>query len=85
MPRLKTATFLLACTTIACNAFAAGPDGKYFDATAEIEGATVRVFCPEVPNPQSVRYAWDYNPAANLTNAAGLPASLFRTNPNDER
>ena len=46
----------------------AGADGKYLDATAEIEGATVRVFSPEVQNPQSVRYAWDYNPTANLTN-----------------
>ena len=63
----------------------AGPDGKYVDATAEIEGTTVRIFSPEVSNPQSVRYAWDYNPAANLTNAAGLPASVFRTNPHDER
>ncbi len=39
---------------------------------------------PEVPNPQSVRYAWDYNPDANLVNAAGLPASIFRTDENDE-
>jgi sialate O-acetylesterase len=63
----------------------AGPDGKYVDATAQIEGATVRVFAAEIPNPQSVRYAWDYNPSANLINAAGLPAPLFRTNENDER
>lgn len=63
----------------------AGPDGKYLDATAEIQGATVRVSCPEVPNPQSVRYAWDYNPTANLANAAGLPAPLFRTTEHDER
>jgi sialate O-acetylesterase len=63
----------------------AGPDGKYVDATAQIEGPTVRVFSPEISNPQSVRYAWDYNPVANLTNAAGLPLSLFRTNENDER
>ena len=63
----------------------AGSDGKYVDATAQIEGTTVRVYSPEVPNPQSVRYAWDYNPVANLTNAAGLPAPLFRTNENDER
>jgi sialate O-acetylesterase len=43
------------------------------------------VFAAEIPNPQSVRYAWDYNPSANLINAAGLPAPLFRTNENDER
>jgi len=37
-----------------------------------------------VPNPASVRYAWDYDPDANLINAAGLPASAFRTNENDD-
>jgi len=63
----------------------AGPDGKYVDAVARIDGTTVVVSSPDVANPQSVRYAWDYNPAANLTNAAGLPASLFRTDENDER
>jgi sialate O-acetylesterase len=63
----------------------AGPDGKYVAATARIEGPTVVVSSPEVTNPQSVRYAWDYNPDATLTNAAGLPASLFRTHEADER
>jgi sialate O-acetylesterase len=63
----------------------AGPDGKYVQATARIEGTTVLVSSPEIPNPQSVRYAWDYNPVANLVNAAGLPASAFRTDENDER
>ncbi len=62
----------------------AGPDGKYVAATATIEGATVRVSSPDVSNPMSVRYAWDYNPDANLTNALGLPASVFRTDENDE-
>jgi sialate O-acetylesterase len=63
----------------------AGADGKYVPATAQIDGATVLVSSPEVPDPQSVRYGWDYDPVANLVNAAGLPASLFRTNENDER
>ena len=62
----------------------AGADGKYVPATARIDGATVVVSSPEVPNPQSVRYAWDYDPVANLVNAAGLPASAFRTDENDE-
>ncbi|MCA1561206.1 MAG: sialate O-acetylesterase [Acidobacteria bacterium] len=62
----------------------AGLDGKYVAATALIEGATVRVSSPDVSNPQSVRYAWDYNPEANLINAAGLPVSAFRTNERDE-
>jgi sialate O-acetylesterase len=63
----------------------AGADGKYVTATAQIDGATVLVSSPDVPSPVSVRYAWDYDPDANLTNAAGLPAALFRTHENDER
>lgn len=63
----------------------AGPDGKYVEATARIEGVTVLVSSPEVSNPQWVRYAWDYNPDANLINESGLPASAFRTDANDER
>ena len=54
-------------------------------ATARIEGTTILVSSPEVTNPWSVRYAWDYNPDGNLINAAGLPASLFRTDENDDR
>jgi sialate O-acetylesterase len=62
----------------------AGPDAKYVAATARIEGATVLVSSPDVPDPQFVRYAWDYDPRANLTNAAGLPVSAFRTSDRDE-
>ena len=63
----------------------AGPDGKYVPATAKIDGVTVLVSSPDIPNPQSVRYAWDYDPGANLINPLGLPVSLFRTDENDER
>ncbi len=63
----------------------AGPDGRYVAATARIDGATVLVSSPDVLTPASVRYAWDYNPDANLVNELGLPASLFRTNENDDR
>jgi sialate O-acetylesterase len=63
----------------------AGPDGRYVAATARIDGVTVLVSSPDVTDPRWVRYAWDYNPDANLTNAAGLPASVFRTHQNDER
>jgi sialate O-acetylesterase len=62
----------------------AGADGKYVPATATIDGTTVRVWSADVAEPKSVRYAWDYNPDANLVNALGLPASLFRTDENDE-
>jgi sialate O-acetylesterase len=63
----------------------AGADGTYVPATARIDGASVVVSSQDVENPQSVRYAWDYDPAANLVNAQGLPASLFRTDEHDER
>ena len=43
------------------------------------------VSSPQVTDPQAVRYAWDYNPDANLINGAGLPASLFRSDENDEQ
>jgi sialate O-acetylesterase len=63
----------------------AGADGKYVPASAKIEGRTVLVSSADVPDPVSVRYAWDYNPDANLINSWGLPASIFRTDENDDR
>lgn len=63
----------------------AGADGKYWPAEATIDGVTVRVSSADVAEPKSVRYAWDYNPDANLVNSLGLPASLFRTDESDER
>ena len=57
----------------------AGEDHKWHWADARIEGDTVVVFSPEVPNPLEVRYAWQSNPAATLYNGAGLPAVPFRT------
>lgn len=62
----------------------AGSDGAFTPAEVTIQGSTVLVSSPQVPNPQSVRYAWDYNPAANLVNSDGLPAALFRTDEKDE-
>ncbi|HEU4936512.1 MAG TPA: sialate O-acetylesterase [Vicinamibacterales bacterium] len=62
----------------------AGTDGKYVAATARIDGATVLVSSPEVTEPRSVRYAWDYNPDGNLVNEWGLPASIFRTDERDD-
>lgn len=57
----------------------AGPNRKFVWATAKIEGDTVVVSSPQVPNPVAVRYAWADNPVCNLYNKAGLPASPFRT------
>ncbi|MBV9868686.1 MAG: hypothetical protein JO316_25295 [Abitibacteriaceae bacterium] len=57
----------------------AGADKKFVWADARIEGNTVAVSSPLVPNPVAVRYAWAENPVANLFNKEGLPASPFRT------
>jgi sialate O-acetylesterase len=57
----------------------AGEDQKWYWADAHIEGDTVVVSSPSVPNPKEVRYAWQSNPAATLFNGAGLPAGPFRT------
>jgi sialate O-acetylesterase len=65
----------------------AGSDRRFVWGKAAIEGNTVAVWSDEVPEPVAVRYAWADNPeSANLANAAGLPASPFRTDdwkPND--
>jgi sialate O-acetylesterase len=57
----------------------AGEDRKFRWAKAEIRDGAVVVWHPEVKEPAAVRYAWADNPAANLVNGAGLPASPFRT------
>jgi sialate O-acetylesterase len=57
----------------------AGADKQWQPAMARVEGDKVVVACPEVKEPVWVRYAWSDNPDGNLYNAAGLPASPFRT------
>lgn len=57
----------------------AGADQKFHWATAQIDGDTVIVSSPDVPDPVAVRYAWASNPAATLYNNANLPAVPFRT------
>jgi len=58
----------------------AGADKKWHWANARIDGRSVVVSHPEVPEPVAVRYAFSNNPIhANLYNADGLPASPFRT------
>lgn len=57
----------------------AGDDRVWHWADARIEGDTVVVSSPAVPNPKEVRYAWQSNPEATLFNGAGLPAGPFRT------
>ncbi len=56
-----------------------GEDKVWVWADAKIDGDKVIVSSDKVPNPVAVRYAWAENPTCNLANAAGLPASPFRT------
>ena len=57
----------------------AGSDGKFFKADARLDGETVIVSSTDVADPSAVRYAWENDPVANLTNKEGLPATPFRT------
>jgi sialate O-acetylesterase len=63
----------------------AGADGKYFPTQASIEGNTVIVSSPSVPDPIYVRYGWAANPDCNLYNGAGLPASPFQAKAFDRK
>ncbi len=58
----------------------AGVDGKFVDATAEIDGATVVVSAESVTAPKHVRFGWHKVTNPNLVNGAGLPASPFQSN-----
>lgn len=57
----------------------AGADKKFVWADAVIDGETVVVSSPEIPEPKFVRYGWAWNPMVNLFNKEGLPAITFRT------
>jgi sialate O-acetylesterase len=62
----------------------AGADGKFVWADAVIDGDSVVVSSQEVAAPTQVRYAWATNPeGCNLYSKAGLPASPFRTLPDN--
>jgi sialate O-acetylesterase len=56
----------------------AGADGKFVPAQAEIDGSTVVVSSPEVPNPVMVRFGWTQEAEPNFGNKEGLPASPFQ-------
>jgi sialate O-acetylesterase len=57
----------------------AGADRRFVWANAKIVVDKVVVWSDDVSEPHAVRYGWAANPACNLVNAAGLPASPFRT------
>ncbi|MEZ0256614.1 MAG: alpha/beta hydrolase fold domain-containing protein [Chthoniobacter sp.] len=57
----------------------AGEDRKFVWGSVRIEGEKVIVWSDAIAKPMAVRYSWAANPKGNLVNAAGLPASPFRT------
>ncbi|HTF87426.1 MAG TPA: sialate O-acetylesterase [Planctomycetota bacterium] len=60
----------------------AGRDGRWHPARAHVggrDGQYVVVESDAVPEPVDVRYAWEDDPAVELVNAAGLPATPFTT------
>lgn len=57
-----------------------GSDDRWLPATAAISGTDqIMLTCPDVAEPRAARYAWANAPRATLFNAAGLPASPFRS------
>ena len=57
----------------------AGADKNFVWAETKLDGQSVIVRSPAVKSPAALRYAWADNPPIVLYNAAGLPASPFRT------
>ena len=57
----------------------AGADKNFVPAIARLDGDSLLVSADAVPAPVAMRYAWRNNPATSLFNAAGLPASPFRS------
>jgi sialate O-acetylesterase len=57
----------------------AGKDKKFYPSEATISGDRVLVRSSKVSQPVAVRFAWHQLAEPNLVNAAGLPASPFRT------
>jgi sialate O-acetylesterase len=58
---------------------AAGSDGIFQPAKAEISGDAIVVTSPQIANVVNVRFAWDEGAEPNFFNKDGLPASPFRT------
>jgi sialate O-acetylesterase len=59
----------------------AGADRVYHPAMGIIDGNTLLVSSPQVPEPVAVRYGWRNTAEPNLFNREGLPASSFCTDP----
>lgn len=57
----------------------AGADGKFLWASAKVADGKVIAWNEKITEPKAVHYGFAGNPKGNLVNAAGLPASPFRT------
>lgn len=57
----------------------AGSDGRWYPASASVDGDQVIVASSEVSAPVAVRFAWNEAAQPNLVNGAGLPAMPFRS------
>lgn len=57
----------------------AGADGKWYSATALIDGSNILLSSDAVQHPLEARYNWSGYPRGNLYNKEGLPAAPFRT------
>jgi sialate O-acetylesterase len=57
----------------------AGADQVWHWAKPEIQGDTIVITAPEVTTPVAARFGWQNSQTGFLYNAAGLPASQFRT------
>jgi sialate O-acetylesterase len=55
----------------------AGSDHRFVSASATIQGDTIVVSTPSLPNPRYVRYNWSSVVSSWFYNSAGLPASTF--------
>lgn len=72
---------LIAKAGVASGFEIAGKNGRYYPANAVIDGDSILLSNPNVIVPVGVRYGWANYPVANLSNAAGLPASPFKSDP----
>lgn len=61
------------------NFLIAGTEGVFYPARVTIENNTLLAEHPKISQPLAIRYAFSNTAIGNLFNAAGLPASAFRT------
>lgn len=74
----KDGSSLVGTPTLRCFAIA-GENKQWSWATAKIEGDSVIVSAPEVPQPVAVRYCWPAMGICTLFSSEGFPAAPFRT------